>query len=133
MSVSSNSRKESTDSYASQQMQNGGDMPGLDQLHRFNQPEGTVGTVEGAQSNDTDFSDDMAEITDSVAENGEPTATETDSLMTGHRTGSASVGGDSYSQPSGVHVDDADWNTTTEDDGTVSTQANEPDRTIGNS
>jgi|GEM_PF-3870781 len=133
MSVSSNSRKESTDSYASQQMQNGGDMPGLDQLHRFNQPEGRVVAVEGAQSNDTDFSDDMEEITDSVAAEGEPTVTETDSSMTGYRTGAASVGGDSYGQPSGVHVEDADWNTTTEDDGTAPTRANEPDRTIGNS
>lgn len=133
MSVSSNSRKENTDSYASQQMQNGGDLPGLDQLHRFNQPEGTVGAVEGTQSDDTDFSDDMAEISDSVADDGEPTATETDSSMTGYRTGAASVGGNAYGQPSGVHVEDADWNTTTEDDGFAPTRTTEPDRTIGNS
>lgn len=133
MSVSSNSRKESTDSYASQQMQNGGDMPGMDQLHRFNQPEGRVGAVEGTSENDTDFSDDAAEIHDSVADEDEPTATETDSSMTGYRTGAASVGGDSYGQPTGVHVDDADWNTTTEDGAIAPTRADEPDRSLGNS
>ena len=103
MSVSSNSRKESTDSYASQQMQNGGVMPGIDQLQKFNNPDNERVTTERIESDDTDFSDDMAEITDSVA------------------------------QPTGVHVDDADWNTTTEDDDMAPTRADAPDRTLGNS
>ena len=133
MSVSSNSRKESTDSYASQQMQNGGVMPGIDQLQKFNHPDNERVTTERVESDDTNFSDDAAEIHDSVADEDEPTATETDSSMTGYRTGAASVGGDSYGQPTDVHVTDADWNTTTEDDGMAPTRTDEPDRALGNS
>lgn len=106
MSVSSNSRKESTDSYASQQMQNGGVMPGMDQLQKFNHPDNERVTTERIESNDTDFSDDSAEITDSVADEG---------------------------QPAGSYVDDADWNTSTEEGGIAPNRANEPDRTLGNS
>lgn len=134
MSVSSNSRKESTDSYASQQMQNGGDLPGIDQLHRFNQPDNRQVTTERIESDDTDFSDDMAEINDSVADDDQPTMTERDNSMTGYQTGADSIGGDSYAtQPAGTHVDDADWNTTTEDGGMAPTRANDPDRTYGHS
>lgn len=106
MSVSNNSRKESTDSYASQQMQNGGVMPGMDQLQKFNYPDNERVTTERVESDDTDFSDDAAEITDSVADE---------------------------SQPTGTHVEDADWNTTTEDDGMAPTRTDEPDRAVGNS
>lgn len=133
MSVSSNSRKESTDSYASQQMQNGGVMPGMDQLQKFNHPDNDRVTTERIESDDTDFSDDAAEITDSVAAEGETTTTETDPSMTGNQTGLVSVGDDSYGQPTSVHIEDADWNTTTQDDGMTPTRANEPDRTLGNS
>jgi hypothetical protein len=136
MSFSSNSRKESTDSYASQQMQNGGAMPGMDQLTRFNQPaDRPEVTTERIASGDTDFSDDYAEISDSVAAEGEETTTETDNAMTGYRTGADSVGGDAYgqTQPAGTYVEDADWNASTEDGSISPNRANEPDRTLGNS
>jgi hypothetical protein len=107
MSVSSKSRKESTDSYASQQMQNGGVMPGMDQLQRFNQPaDRPEVTTERIASADTDFSDDYAEISATVAEED---------------------------QPAGTYVDDADWNTSTEEGGMAPNRASEPDRTLGNS
>ncbi|WP_019989184.1 hypothetical protein [Rudanella lutea] len=135
MSVSSNSRKESTDSYASQQMQNGGDLPGTDQLHRFNQPDNRQVTTERIQSDDTDFSDDFAEIDDSVTDDESSVRTQTDNSVTGYQTGAASMGGDGYNQtqPAGTHVEDADWNTTTEDDGMAPTRTDEPDRAYGNS
>ncbi|TAE31507.1 MAG: hypothetical protein EAZ91_07960 [Cytophagales bacterium] len=105
MSVSSNSRKESTDSYASQQMQNGGVMPEMGQLQRFNQPaDRPEVTTERIASDDTDFSDDYAEISDQ-----------------------------SQTQPAGTLVDDADWNTTTEEGGMVSNRPDEADRSYGHS
>lgn len=107
-------------------------MPGMDQLQKFNHPDNEQVTTERVESDDTDFSDDAAEITDSVAAEGETTKTETDSSMMGYQSGAASIG-EGYTQPAGTHVTDADWNTTTEDDGMAPMRANEPDRSLGNS
>lgn len=131
MSVSSNSRKESTDSYASQQMQNGGDMTGMDQLHRFNQPEGRVGAVEGTPENDTDFSDDAAEITDLVAAE-EETTTDIYPSVSSSGSGADSIG-ETHTQPTTIHVIDADWNTTTEDGGTSAGRVDKSGQTLGHS
>lgn len=111
-------------------------MPEMGQLQRFNQPPDRPElTTERIQSGDTDFSDDMQEIHDTVAEDGEPTMTQTDGSMQGVRTGADSIGGDAYgqTQPAGTYVEDADWNATTEEDSLKPTRTDEPDRAYGNS
>lgn len=103
MSVSSNSRKESTESNAAQQMHNTmGIHPDLAQLNDKNLDNELPSRV--ADSNDTDVPGDVADAENAVAE----------------------ADGD-------TKVADADWNRSTSEGVMPATRANEPDRTLGNS
>lgn len=120
MSVSSNSRKESTESYAAQQMHNTmGIAPELAQLNDKNLDNDLPSRV--ADSNDTDVPGDYQQAETLAAEGDDAEA----------KGESASVVDSSDSM--GHKVADADWNTTTEDGAIPAKNINEPDRTLGNS
>ncbi|RYF62439.1 MAG: hypothetical protein EOO39_30310 [Cytophagaceae bacterium] len=120
MSVSSNSRKESTESYAAQQMHNTmGIAPELAQLNDKNLDNDLPSRV--ADSNDTDVPGDYQQAEVLAAEGDDAEA----------KGESASVVDSSNSM--GHKVADADWNTTTEDGAIPAKRADEPDRTLGNS
>lgn len=143
MSVSSNSRKESTESNAAQQMHSTmGVHPDLAQLNDKNLENDLPSRV--ADSNDTDVPGDVAQA--------EALAAETDDDMNSRNSVSrsslpadaedASTDEDNpmtaYQQPADSmtesdKVADADWNRSTSEGTIPATRANEPDRTLGNS
>ncbi|WP_461097585.1 hypothetical protein [Spirosoma luteolum] len=131
MSVSSNSRKESTESYAAQQMHNTmGIAPELAQLNDKNLDNELPSRV--ASSNDTDVPGDVAQIDARIAENednklpadAEDATTDAENPMNAYQQPEAAADGT---------VEDADWNRSTQEGAIPATRANEPDRTLGNS
>jgi len=120
MSVSSNSRKESTESYAAQQMHNTmGIAPELAQLNDKNLDNELPSRV--ADSNDTDVPGDVASADALATENeDQPTAADLEEAKRA-----------SWGQP--PLPAEADWNSSTSDGAVPTTRADEPDRTLGNS
>ena len=113
MSVSSNSRKESTESYAAQGMHNTmGIQPELAQLNDKNLDNELPSRV--ANSNDTDVPGDVTEAEATVAEADDTDGMTSESIEESKRA--------SWGQPS-----------VTEEGAIPATQTNEPDRTLGNS
>ena len=149
MSVSSNSRKESTESFAAQQMHSTmGTPPALAQLNDKNLDNELPSRVAG--SSDTDVPGDVAQAEARVAEaddeNGvtdadieeskraswgqpplpadaEDASTDEDSPMTAYQPVDSET----------TKVADADWNRSTSEGEIPATRINEPDRTLGNS
>ena len=120
MSVSSNSRKESTESYAAQAMHNTmGIPPELAQLNDKNLDNELPSRV--ADSNDTDVPGDVAAAEATVAEAGEDGMTDA-SIEESKRAswGQSPLPADA---DDATKVNDANW----------ATRPNEPDRTLGNS
>ena len=119
MSVSSNSRKESTESYAAQGMHNTmGILPELAQLNDKNLDNELPSRV--ADSNDTDVPGDVTEAEATVAEaDGDDITNE--NIEESKRA--------SWGQPP---VTDTDYNQSTTDESIPATRANEPVRTLGN-
>ncbi|QJW90973.1 hypothetical protein HNV11_17115 [Spirosoma taeanense] len=140
MSVSSNSRKESTESNAAQEMHSTmGIHPdlGLAQLNDKNLENDLPSRV--ADSNDTDVPEDyqetvaLADEPDNNATNvaqmpadAEDASTDEDNPMTAYHPSDSNMSSDSK-------VADADWNRSTTEGAIPATRANEPDRTLGNS
>jgi len=151
MSVSSNSRKESTESYAAQQMHSTmGIAPELAQLNDKNLDNELPSRVAG--SRDTDVPGDVAEAESLVAENDDKKDVSSEDIEESKRASwgqpplsvdadEATTDEDSpmtaYQQPDAtdesVTVADADWNRSTSEGAIPATRANEPDRTLGNS
>jgi hypothetical protein len=151
MSVSSNSRKESTESYAAQQMHSTmGIAPELAQLNDKNLENELPSRVAG--SSDTDVPGDVAEAESLVAENDDNEGITSADIEESKRASwgqpplpndaeEATTDEDSpmtaYQQPEAadeaVTVADADWNRSTSEGAVPATRANEPDRTLGNS
>ncbi len=121
MSVSSNSRKESTESYAAQAMHNTmGIPPELAQLNDKNLDNDLPSRV--ADSNDTDVPGDVTEADATIAEADDENGITDASIEESKRA--------SWGQPplpadadDATKVNGANW----------TTPANEPDRTLGNS
>jgi len=131
MSVSSKSRKESTESFAAQAMHNTmGIPPALAQLNDKNLDNELPSRV--ADSNDTDVPGDVAQAESLVAESDDENGITSADIEESKRA--------SWGQPplstdaeDAVTVDDADWNRSTAEGAIPATRANEPDRTLGNS
>ncbi|SFC74277.1 hypothetical protein [Spirosoma endophyticum] len=131
MSVSSNSRKESTESHAAQAMHNTmGIPPALAQLNDKNLDNELPSRVAG--SSDTDVPGDVAQAESLVAEADNENGITGEDIEESKRA--------SWGQPplstdaeDVVTVDDADWNRSTEEGAIPATRVNEPDRTLGNS
>lgn len=148
MSVSSNSRKESTESNAAQQMHSTmGVHPELGQLNDKSLENELPSRVAG--SNDTDVPGDaaaaeadegdrpgmsQADINEAkraswgqpaIPANADDASTDEDSPMTAYQQPSSSVDNEK--------VPDADWNRSTTEGAIPATRADEPDRTLGNS
>jgi len=131
MSVSSKSRKESTESFAAQAMHNTmGIPPALAQLNDKNLDNELPSRV--ADSNDTDVPGDVAQADSLVAESDDENGITSADIEESKRA--------SWGQPplstdaeDAVTVDDADWNRSTAEGAIPATRANEPDRTLGNS
>ncbi|GAB3722692.1 hypothetical protein [Spirosoma lituiforme] len=128
MSVSSNSRKESTESYAAQAMHNTmGIPPELAQLNDKNLDNDLPSRV--ADSNDTDVPGDYANAQALAAESDDATTVSDEEIEESKRA--------SWGQPPVTEedksTDNADWNTSTTDTAIPATRTNEPDRTLGNS
>ena len=123
MSVSSNSRKESTESYAAQAMHNTmGIPPELAQLNDKNLDNELPSRV--ANSNDTDVPGDVTEAESLVAETD-------DSNMTGDEIEESKRA--SWGQPPvSSDASSADY-TSTPEGSMPAKHANDPDRTLGNS
>lgn len=120
MSVSSNSRKESTESNAAQQMHSTmGVHPELGQLNDKSLENELPSRVAG--SNDTDVPGDTAQ----AAAGTDDDSTDEDSPTTAYQQPSSSMDNET--------VPDADWNRSTTEGAMPATRANEPDRTLGNS
>ncbi len=127
MSVSSNSRKESTESFAAQAMHNTmGIPPALAQLNDKNLDNELPSRVAG--SNDTDVPGDVAEAEATVAEADDANGISSQDIEESKR---ASWGQPPVSENSDK-VADADWNTTTSEETIPVTRSNEPDKTLGN-
>ncbi len=124
MSVSSKSRKESTESYAAQGMHNTmGILPELAQLNDKNLDNELPSRV--ASSNDTDVPGDVA-AADAEASDDDDRGITGEAIEESKRA--------SWGQPP-VNDDAAsngDWNTNTTDETVPATRANEPERTLGN-
>jgi len=152
MSVSSNSRKESTESYAAQQMHSTmGIAPELAQLNDKNLDNELPSRV--ASNNDTDVPGDVqeAEVLAST-EGDEPTDADVEEAKRAS-WGQAPVAADAddastdenspmtaYQHPTNgttltgsEEVADADWNRSTSEGAIPTTRTDEPDRTLGNS
>jgi len=128
MSVSSNSRKESTESYAAQAMHNTmGIPPELAQLNDKNLDNDLPSRV--ADSNDTDVPGDYANAQALAAESDDATTVSDEEIEESKR---ASWGQPPVSEED-KSTDNADWNTSTTDTAIPATRTNEPDRTLGNS
>lgn len=143
MSVSSDSRKESTESNAAQQMHSTmGVHPDLAQLNDKNLENDLPSRV--ADSNDTDVPGDTAQAEalaagsdddtsgrstvgqSSLPADAEDASTDEDNPMTAYQQPA-----DSMSESD--RVADADWNRSTNEGVIPATHPDEPDRTLGNS
>lgn len=152
MSVSSNSRKESTESFAAQQMHSTmGQAPdGLGQLNDRSLENDLPS--KRAESSDTDVPGDVMAADALIAEADDERASEKTGMSQtdideasraswGQPAGSANAGNVSSAHQhhnatitsDNDRIADADWNTTTEDGAIPATRINEPDRTLGNS
>ncbi|WP_338875698.1 hypothetical protein WBJ53_08730 [Spirosoma sp. SC4-14] len=120
MSVSSKSRKESTESFAAQQMHNTmGIAPELAQLNDKNLDNDLPSRV--ADSNDTDVPGDVDVAEALATENGDqPTAADVEEAKRA-----------SWGQP--PLPAEADWNQRTNEGAVPITRTDEPDQTLGNS
>ena len=126
MSVSSNSRKESTESFAAQAMHNTmGIPPALAQLNDKNLDNELPSRV--ADSSDTDVPGDVAEADAVVAEADDANGVTNDDIEESKR---ASWGQAPLSEEN--KVADADWNRSTSEGEIPATRVNEPDRSLGN-
>jgi len=128
MSVSSNSRKESTESYAAQGMHNTmGIPPELAQLNDKNLDNDLPSRV--ADSSDVDVPEDYVNTQATAADPDQATGISGEEIEESKRA--------SWGQPPLSEEDtdtaNADWNTSTTDATIPATRANEPDRTLGNS
>ena len=127
MSVSSNSRKESTESFAAQAMHNTmGIPPALAQLNDKNLDNELPSRVAG--SSDTDVPGDVAEADATIAEADDAKGINGADIEESKRA--------SWGQPP-VSDDDVlastkDWKTNTSEETVSASRANEPDRTLGN-
>ncbi|GAB3042941.1 hypothetical protein [Spirosoma pulveris] len=129
MSVSSNSRKESTESYAAQGMHNTmGILPELAQLNDKNLDNDLPSRVAG--SSDTDVPGDVAEAEATAAVSDENDGISSEAIEESKR---ASWGQAPMSTDDDVEITNADWNTNTDKESIPATRINEPDRTLGNS
>ena len=136
MSVSSNSRKESTESNAAQQMHSTmGIHPDLAQLNDKNLDNELPSRVAG--SSDVDVPGDIADAERLAADSDSDVANRTTLPIDAE---DASTDEDNpmtaYQQPGDEttgKVADADWNRSSEEGAIPATRANEPDRTLGNS
>ena len=143
MSVSSNSRKESTESNAAQQMHSTmGIHPDLAQLNDKNLENDLPSRV--ADSNDIDVPGDVAQVDALIAEaddehpgsasvrhqslpaDADDASTDEDHPMTAYRQPVDTI-------TESDKVADADWNRSTAEGAIPATRVNEPDRTLGNS
>lgn len=142
MSVSSNSRKESTESNAAQQMHSTmGIHPDLAQLNDKNLENDLPSRV--ADSSDVNVPNDAADAERLVAETDDTTnrdsvrpsslpadaedaSTDEDNPMTAYQHPADSL-------TENDKVADADWNRNTSEGAIPATRTNEPDRTLGNS
>ncbi|MBC3784050.1 hypothetical protein [Spirosoma utsteinense] len=140
MSLSSKSRKESTESNAAQQMHSTmGIHPDLAQLNDKNLDNDLPSRV--ADSRDVDVPGTVADNERLVAETGDDTSSAQQSTLPIDAE-DASTDEDNpmiaYQQPDnstaeGTKVADADWNRSTSEGEIPVTRVNEPDRTLGNS
>ncbi|SOD98695.1 hypothetical protein [Spirosoma fluviale] len=129
MSVSSNSRKESTESYAAQRMHNTmGIPPELAQLNDKNLDNDLPSRV--ADSSDVDVPGDVADATATAAVADGNDDTLGQEIEESKR---ASWGQAPLSTDDDVEITNADWNTSTDGESIPATRINEPDRTLGNS
>ncbi|UFH56756.1 hypothetical protein [Spirosoma sp. KNUC1025] len=127
MSVSSKSRKESTESFAAQGMHNTmGIPPELAQLNDKNLDNDLPSRV--ADSNDTDVPGDVAEADSLAAEADDANGITNENIEESKR---ASWGQPPVSEED-LSINNADWNRDTTDDTVPATRANEPERTLGN-
>ncbi len=127
MSVSSNSRKESTESFAAQAMRSTmGTPPALAQLNDKNLDNELPSRVAG--SNDTDVPGDVAEAEATVAEADDAKGISSEDIEESKR---ASWGQPPVSEDADK-IADADWNPSTSEETIPVTRVNEPDRTLGN-
>jgi len=124
MSVSSKSRKESTESFAAQAMHNTmGIPPALAQLNDKNLDNELPSRV--AASNDTDVPGDVTEADAVIAEADEENGVTNADIEESKRA--------SWGQPPVNNGEgNPDWTTSTTDDTVPATRANEPERTLGN-
>ncbi|GAB2561094.1 hypothetical protein [Spirosoma aerophilum] len=125
MSVSSNSRKESTESYAAQGMHNTmGILPELAQLNDKNLDNELPSRV--ADSNDTNVPEDVLDTEATAAESDNAKGASVEDIEESKRA--------SWGQPP-VSDDDLeankDWKSNTSEETIPATRANEPDRTLG--
>ncbi|GAB3997804.1 hypothetical protein GCM10028807_43770 [Spirosoma daeguense] len=128
MSVSSKSRKESTESYAAQAMHNTmGIPPELAQLNDKNLDNELPSRV--ADSNDTDVPGDVAKIDAENKIEGED-AEDEDRRKSIEESKRASWGQASLVEDDTTNVTETDWSQRTEN--VPATRANEPERTLGN-
>ncbi|MBD2752810.1 hypothetical protein [Spirosoma validum] len=124
MSVSSKSRKESTESFAAQAMHNTmGIPPALAQLNDKNLDNELPSRV--ADSNDTDVPGDAAKA-EVDAEAGDDITSEDIEESKRASWGQAPVTDDDST------TTDANWNQLSADENVPATRANEPERTLGN-
>lgn len=129
MSVSSNSRKESTESYAAQRMHNTmGIPPELAQLNDKNLDNDLPSRV--ADSSDTDVPGDVADAAATAAVADDNDGISSEAIEESKR---ASWGQAPMSTDDDVEIRNADWNTSTDGESIPVTRVNEPDRTLGNS
>ena len=136
MSISSKSRKESTESNAAQQMHSTmGIHPDLAQLNDKNLDNDLPSRV--ADGTNVDVPSNTADAERLVAETDDETTNRTSLPMDAE---DASTDGDNpmtaYQHPNdslGEKVADADWNRSTEEGAIPPTRVNEPDRKLGNS
>ncbi|MBD2702249.1 hypothetical protein IC229_16470 [Spirosoma sp. BT702] len=128
MSVSSNSRKESTESYAAQGMHSTmGTPPELSQLNDKNLENELPSRV--ADSNDTDVPGDVAKID---AENNVESEDDEADRRRIEEAKRASWGQSSVSEDDTTNVTETDWSQEGGTENVPATRANEPERTLGN-
>lgn len=143
MSVSSNSRKENTESNAAQQMHSTmGIHPELAQLNDKNLENDLPSRV--ADSDNVDVPGDAADAKTLAAETDDDTSGRVSVTRSSLPADAEDASTDednpmiAYRQPADSltesdRVADADWNTSTSEGVIPATRANEPDRTLGNS
>ncbi|GAB3717596.1 hypothetical protein GCM10027592_59800 [Spirosoma flavus] len=128
MSVSSNSRKESTESYAAQGMHSTmGTPPELSQLNDKSLENDLPSRVAG--SNDTDVPGDVEKIDAENKIEGEDDEADRRRIEEAKR---ASWGQSSLAQDDTTNVTETNWNEGGNMENVPATRANEPERTLGN-